>query len=320
MIMSSNIKILLAGFYDHQIERYQALFPHVTFIPTDGKTNLDAGAHVLIGASRGAFDAVFTPPVLKQLPALRWAHAPGAGIEAYLFPELATYPFVLTNGKIIQGPEVSEHAVALMLSLTRRIAFVAKGQAAKTIPRPVELRGKKACVIGLGGIGLILAEKLAGFGLHINGVTETHVPLMSFLDRIFLADQIVQAVSGCDVVLMAAPLTPVSRKMMNANAFAAMNEHSYFINVSRGGTVDTQALVAALQSGKLAGAGLDVTDPEPLPEDHILNSFPNVMVTPHLAGISDALADRQFELIATNIRRFAAGMSLINVVDKTLNF
>ena len=133
-------------------------------------------------------------------------------------------------------------------------------------------------------------------------------------------DELLDALPEADVVFMSAPVTPISKGMLNGTAFAAMKTGSYLINVSRGRTIDTNALVDAISADKFAGVGLDVTDPEPLAADHPLRGFDNVVITPHLAGMSDNLRERNFALIATNIRRFNNHMPVINVVDTALGF
>lgn len=314
------MKIALIEFHQDRADALGAAFPAVDFVNWNSDAPLPADTEAIIGVSRGSFDRVFQPERLAALPDLRWVHAPGAGIEAYLFPGLTETPFVMTNGKIIQGPEVAEQALALALCLTRRIGQVLKGIPRADIPRPIELRGKVATVIGMGGIGLGLAEKLAGLGMVVDGVTELNPPLLGFLRDVYYSDQLHLALARADLVFMCAPNTPRSRGMLNAAAFAAMKPGAYVINVSRGPTIDTGALTDALRSGHLAGAGLDVTDPEPLGDDHPLRAMPNVLITPHMAGVSDQLAERQFDLICTNIRRVLAGLPLVNVVDKHLSY
>lgn len=315
------IKILLAGFRDDQIASLASSFPSVAFRSTENVDDIPAErASALIGITRAAFDRVFRKEIFERDSTIRWVHAPGAGIETYIYPELEKTPFVLTNGKIIQGPEVAEHAVALLLSLTRRLAYVARGLNTSALPRPIELRGKNAVIIGLGGVGLNLAEKLDAFGMKVYAVSEDNVPIVSFVEKLFLADELCVALSHGDVVCMTAPVTPASRRMIGEREFRAMRKGAYFVNVSRGATVDTDALTRSIEDGYLAGAGLDVTDPEPLPQDHPLRRFVNVVVTPHLAGFSDRLADRNGDLIEINVRRFLAGRPLINVVDKIRGF
>lgn len=310
------MKILLAGFRVEQIRTLTDIFPGINFISTENIDVASIQADGLIGLSRSAFDKVFTEKFLSENNTIRWAHAPGAGIDAYLFPSLSSSKIVLTNGKIIQGPEVSEHAIALLLALTRRIGFVTKGVPAEKTPYPIELRCKSALVIGLGGIGLLVAERLSAFGMTVDAVTETNMPLVSSLRKIYYADQLLEALSLADVVIMAAPLTSRSRNMLSNDQFLAMKRDAYLINVSRGGNIDLNALTEVLDSGKFSGVGLDVTNPEPLSQDHPLYNIDRVIITPHLAGRSDQFYERNFELIKTNIRRFLANLPLINIVDK----
>jgi phosphoglycerate dehydrogenase-like enzyme len=310
------MKILLAGFRDEQNRTLSGIFPEIDFISTDNIDVKSIQADGLIGLSRLAFDQVFTEKFLSENNTIRWAHAPGAGIDKYLFPSLPSSNIVLTNGKIIQGPEVSEHAIALLLALTRRIGFVTKGIQRERIPYPIELRFKTALVIGLGGIGLLVAERLSAFGMTVDAVTETNMPLVSSLRKIYYADQLLEALSLADVVIMAAPLTSRSRNMLSYDQFLAMKRDAYLINVSRGGNIDLNALMEMLDAGKFSGVGLDVTNPEPLPQDHSIHSIDRVIITPHLAGCSDQFHERNFELIKTNIRRFSAKLPLINIVDK----
>lgn len=314
-------KILLAGFRDDQIASLGASYPDAEFVSVaDDAAISGSSAAALIGITRAAFGSIFRKEILDAVPTLRWIHAPGAGIEEFMFPGLEKTSFVLTNGKIIQGPEVAEHAVALLLSLTRRIAHSIRGHDRAEVQAPIELRGKTALIIGLGGIGLNLAEKLHAFGMRVSAVTEDNVPILSFINRLYLADELTAALPTADVVCMAAPVTPQSRRMIGEREFATMKAGAYFVNVSRGATVDTGALTRSVASGHLAGAGVDVSDPEPLPPDHPLRGLGNVVITPHNAGRSDRFSERNMDVIRTNIRRFLAGRSLINVVDKTRGF
>jgi len=314
------MKILVAGAYDDQLAEFRRLFPDVAFVRAENTAPADLQGDALIGMSRAPFDKVFTREFLAANRTVRWAHAPGAGIEFYCFDNLATSPIVMTNGKIIQGPEVAEHAVALTLCLTRRIGFVLKGVAGDKIPPPVELRGKVATVIGLGGIGLLVAERLSAFGMTVDAVTEISMPLLSTVRNQYYGDQLMEALNAADVVIMAAPLTPRTRNLLGRDQFLAMKKDANLVNVSRGGTVDLDALVVALEEGRFSGVGLDVTAPEPLPPDHRVRDFDRVIVTPHMAGRSDRLRERNFALLVNNIRRFLAGLPLLNIVDKTNGF
>lgn len=254
----------------------------------------------------------------RASPTLRWVHVGGAGCEEFMIPRVVESALIVTNGKIIQGPEVADHAVTLLLALARNLQLHILGKS--PIPRPIELRGKSACIIGLGGIGLLIAERLGAFGMKVWGVSHGLVPMVSFVERVHTPERYLDSVGGADAVVMAAPTTDLTRQMMNARAFSAMKKGAYYVNVSRGATTDTGALLEALRSGQLAGAGIDVTDPEPLPADHPLRGMNNVILTPHQAGLSDHNRRRSVELIVENIERFGRGLPLFNIVDKRLGF
>ena len=305
------------GFPQPWVDEMTSNFPDVRFkVADDNEASISsqiAGVNALIGCPR----PLFTPQLLnKAIPALEWVHAPGAGIEEYLIPELVKGPILFTNGKIIQGPEVSDHALALLLTLTRNIHMHLTGKGPRPMSRPIELRKKTAVIYGVGGIGMLTAEKLNAFGMHIIGVDTRYVPMASFIDEM-VSDVELRNVLPCgDVVLCCCPNTSRSQYVFDEKAFRAMKREAFFINVSRGKLVRTDDLVRVLDEGWLKGVGLDVTDPEPLPESHPLNQNDRVLITPHLAGPSDHNRRRSFELIRKNIQRFITDRPLINVVDK----
>ena len=314
----SKFVILLSGFRSPQISGLCDLFPEVEFRPFEEDGLPEGHADALVSLTQDALDAVFRPEVLDRCPGLRWVHASSAGIDDYL-PYLSDVSFTLTCGKILQGPAVADHAMTLLLALTRRLPWILRGKRPAEMPRPTELRGKKALVIGYGGIGMGIAERAAAFGMRVNCVTEINMPLVSFVDHVYFAHEFLEAVPEADVVLVAAPLTKISRAMLDREALSRMKQTAYLINVSRGPIIDTDALVEELRRGRFEGVGLDVTDPEPLPDHHPLRQFDRVLITPHYAGTTTTL-QRRFELIETNLRRFIDGRPLINVVDKKLGF
>ena len=256
---------------------------------------------------------------------LRWVQVGSAGVEAYVsVPELRDSPVVLTNAQIIQGPEIADHAFALLLSLTRDIKHfgerMGKGWERRSRLPMIELTGRTALVIGLGGIGTQVAQRAAAFGMRVLAVDLVDVPMHRDVAYVGKPDELDALLPEADVVFSCVPRTPRSEKMLGERQFEAMKKGAYVINVSRGAIVDTGALVAALRSGRLAGAGLDVTDPEPLPDDHPLWTMPNVVITPHVAGQSDRIGERRLKLFRDNVERFVTGRPLRNVVDKTLGY
>lgn len=256
---------------------------------------------------------------------LKWVGVMSAGVERVLFPkdgssDLRNSNITLTNNKIVQGPEIADHALAMLLMLSRNLYVLYKNDQQQIWnPRSfhgIELNGKTAVVVGVGGIGTQIAVRANAFGMAVIGVDTEDKPFLPFLKRVVKPDQFDEVLPQADVVFISVPDTPKSHKMMGARQFQLMKKNSYFIAVSRGGIYEMNGLVRALDEKRLAGAGVDVTDPEPLPKDHALWRFENVIITPHIAGRSDQDAARMIGTIKENIRRFVEGKPLINVVDK----
>ncbi len=271
-----------------------------------------------------AFIGNIKPEEVRAGKNLKWVAVMSAGVEQVLFKsgsnDLRDSNIVLTNNKVVQGPEIADHALAMLLTLTRGInTFIANQKQENWQPRPypgIELRGKTAVVIGVGGIGTQIAVRANAFGMDIIGVDPEDKPFMPFIKKIVKPDQLDEVLPLADVVFISTPDTPKSHKMMGSKQFDLMKNKSYFIAVSRGGIYDMNSLVRSLDSRKLSGAGVDVVDPEPLPKGHALWKFDNAIVTPHIAGRSDMDRGRMIGTIADNIRRFADGQPLLNVVDK----
>ena len=256
---------------------------------------------------------------------LRWIQSNSAGVEGFLgFPQLRGSDVVLTNAKIIQGPEIADHALGLLLNFTRNLkAFNAKmpegWDTTRELPM-IELAGKTALVVGLGGIGTQIAQRAAAFGMTVIATDPKDIPMHRDVAYVGKPDEFEDLLPRADVVFSAVPHTPATEGMFGARQFELMKEGVYFINISRGKVVETDALVAALGSGKVRAAGLDVTDPEPLPTDHPLWTMPNVTITPHVATVSDRIGERRMQLLRDNIVRFATGRPLRNVVDKRVRY
>ena len=171
-------------------------------------------------------------------------------------------------------------------------------------------------IIGVGGIGTQIAFRAWAHGMSVIGVDPEDIPYMPIITKMVKPDRLDQVLPEADVVFISAPHTPHEPQDDGSRQFELMKRDSYFIAVSRGGIYDMNGLVKALESKHLAGAGVDVTDPEPLPKGHPLWKFENVIITPHIAGRSDKDRARMVGTIQENIRRFVEGKPLINVVDK----
>lgn len=255
---------------------------------------------------------------------LEWVQSTSAGVERYLHMSgsnaLRDSDIVLTNNQVVQGPEIADHAMAMLLSLTREIPkWLRYKDEEKWQGRPYELyelNEKTAVVIGVGGIGMNIAIRAWAHGMKVIGVDPDDKPMTPFVERYVKPDQIDEVLPLADVVFMAAPHTAKSEKMLGPSQFERMKKGSWFIAVSRGMTYDLGGLMKALDSERLNGAGVDVTDPEPLPKGHPLWGFDNVVITPHIAGRSDLDRGRMLGTAKANLKRFADGLPLINVVDK----
>lgn len=247
---------------------------------------------------------------------LDWIHAGGAGIESYLSEQFSKSSIIFTNGKIIQGPEVADHALGLILSFTRNLYQISKNKDLSKFDRPIELKGKKILIIGLGGIGINIAERLRAFGAIIDAISNDLTPFLSFINELYLTNNLNEIAKNYDVIVCAAPLTKKTKYSLDYNFFKKMKKKSIFINVSRGKIVKTKDLLINNIYKKFKGIGLDVTHPEPLDKNNILKKAPNIFITPHVAGPSDYNRLRGFELVKENILRYLKGDSLLNVVDK----
>jgi phosphoglycerate dehydrogenase-like enzyme len=272
-----------------------------------------------------AFIGDITSAEVRAGKNLKWVGVMSAGVERVLFPldgtsDLRNSNIILTNNKIVQGPEIADHALAMLLMLSRNLyALYRNDQQQVWNPATfhgIELNGKTAVVIGVGGIGTQIAIRANAFGMKVIGVDPEDKPFLPFLQRVVKPDQLDDVIPQADVVFISVPDTPKSHKMMGAHEFDLMKKNSYFIAVSRGGIYDMNGLVKAMDERKLAGAGVDVTDPEPLPKDHPLWKFNNAIITPHIAGRSDQDAARMVGTIKDNIQRFVEGKPMVNVVDK----
>ena len=302
-------KILLLGFNKEQIKDLNNSFGDKFFLNSiDSAKKFSA----IVAITRKSFEENITKIISNNID---WIHLPGAGIEKYSY--LKKYNnIIFTNGKIIQGPEVADHAIGLILNFTRNLYQISQNISLSKMDRPIELRNKKVLIIGLGGIGINVAERLKAFGAKIDGISNDLVPIVSFIDNIYLSRNINEIAKNYDIIVCAAPLTKKTKDMLDFNFFNQMKKKSIFINVSRGKIVKTKDLLINNIYKKFKGIGLDVTHPEPLDKNNILKKAPNIFITPHVAGPSDYNRLRGFELVKENILRYLKGDNLLNVVDK----
>jgi phosphoglycerate dehydrogenase-like enzyme len=319
LVHAQQKKIVVPNANAALLEELQSATPDARIVGVERAKMMDE-----IGDADGYIGEI-TSAEVRAAKNLKWVGVMSAGVERVLFPadgtsDLRDSNIVLTNNKIVQGPEIADHALAMLLMLSRNLYLLYKNdqqQIWNAHPyHGIELNGKTAVVIGVGGIGTQIALRANAFGMSVIGVDREDKPFLPFVKKFVKPDQLDAVLPEADVVFTSVPDTPQSHKMMGASQFALMKKNSYFIAVSRGGIYDMGGLVKALDEKRLAGAGVDVTDPEPLPKDHPLWKFENAIITPHIAGRSDQDAGRMVGTIQENIRRFVAGKPLINVVDK----
>ncbi len=261
-----------------------------------------------------------TPAMFDRGDRLRWVQNLGAGVDGVIFPKFLESDVVLTSAKGIVGIHLADHAMALLLALTRGIATaVRKPSFSQRWPIRAaswELAGRTMGIVGLGGTGQALALRAAGFGMRIIAVDPEDVEAPDSVESCWKMDRFHDLLAESDVVAVCAPLTRETAGMFDAEAFRRMRNHAMLINVTRGRIVDETALMHALEQGQIGGAGLDVVPQEPLPEAHPLWHMPNVVITPHTAGGSPHRIGRTVDLFCDNLARHIAGRPMKSVIDK----
>lgn len=261
--------------------------------------------------------------VFRAAKNLKYIHIYAAGIDPCMsVPEFVNSGAIITNSAKESSETIAEHGIAMMFMLTRNLTGYHRlqmksewGSLPENAPRPVAVTNKTMLVLGLGGIGSQAALRAHGLGMRVIGTRNSSRSGPDYVDYVGLSDEMVKMAAEADVVFNAMPLTDSTRGSVNALFFDNLKDGAYYISVGRGATTDTKAMLAALNSGKLAGAGLDVTDPEPLPADHPLWQHPNVIITPHSAGDSDLSRRVGITLRRENLRRYVNGDKLLNLVD-----
>ena len=258
---------------------------------------------------------------LAKAKNLKWVQNLEAGLEREMFPELVAHPCVMTNMARMYAPALGETAIALLLSLTRGIVKYYAPQFERKEWKPardlVEIQGKTMGVVAMGGLGSATA-KIAhyGFDMKILAVDAKPMAKPPFVDTLREPEWLLEMTPQVDVLVCACPSTPVSRGMIGDKVIRAMKKTAYLINISRGPLVDENALASALKEGRIAGAGSDPGPVEPYPPTGILWTCPNMIFTQHTGGYSPERQIRHIGLLADNVRRYANGLPLMNVVDK----
>jgi phosphoglycerate dehydrogenase-like enzyme len=255
---------------------------------------------------------------------LKWIHSTAAGVGQLMYPELRASSVVVTNASGVHTIPMAEHIVGMLIALARRFPSAFRYQMARQWAqqelwdepiRPRELAGQALLIIGFGAIGREVARRVRPLGMKIWAVTRSGRADNSDADRVLPVARLGEVLHEADYVILAAPETPETRRMIGARELAQMKPTAHLINVARGSLVDEPALIRALAERQIAGAALDVTEEEPLPRDNPLWALPNVFITPHISSVSEYLWDRQTELLLDNLERWFGGRELRNRVD-----
>ena len=265
------------------------------------------------------------PEQFARAAKLQWIHATAAGVDQLMYDEVRRSPVVITNSSSVLTLPMAEHTLGLVLALARRIPSAVRYQEKRhwaqqeiwdETPHPRELSGSTLVVVGYGAIGREVGRRVHALGMKVIGVKRDPTRGGEHADRVVAVENLEQVLGEGDFVVLATPVTPATQRLFGQKQFAAMKPSAYFINIARGILVDTDALVAALEGRVIAGAAIDVAEREPLVPESPLWTAPNLLITPHLAAVSEPLWKRHAALLFENLDRWFAGRELLNRVDK----
>jgi D-2-hydroxyacid dehydrogenase (NADP+) len=297
--------------------RLQTKFPELTIHLVDHHSKV--GPYVGSADILMTFAPMLTDEVLRQATNLKWVQALGTGVDNLVDLPSLRRDVIVTNVRGIHGAAVSEAAITAMLALSRNFPSVIRNQDLQVWERwpAFLLEGKSIGILGIGVIAEALAPRCKALGMNVVGISSSKRDVAGF-DRVYGRDELVPAVREIDYLVVLTPYSSGTRHIVDASVLLAMKPSSYLINLARGGVIDEQALITALEHSQIAGAALDVFSQEPLPKDHPLWSMKNVIVMPHLAGFFDGYADRALPVVEENVCRFLAGnaANMINVVTR----
>lgn len=302
----------------HDIEWLGTVAPDVELIAVR-----DNAAAVAAAARADAVIGFCSPELLAQGKKIRWLQLMSAGVERCVaIPAVAERGILVTNMQRVAGPVMAEHVMAMTLALARALPTYVRLQdrgrwdsQAVGDAGSLALEGKTMLIAGLGGIGTEVARRAHAFDMRIVATRASDRPAPDFVSHVGPPSELTALAREADVIVNTLPLTEETRGVFDAKVFAAMKPSALFINVGRGGTVVTSELVKSLNEKRLGGAGLDVTDPEPLPAGHPLWHAPNVIITPHVSTDSDLGSERHWQIARENLRRYVAGERMLSVVD-----
>ena len=301
--------------------RLRSAFPQHEFVFRDSYH----GAEPDLSDAEVAITWSLRPDQLQFAKKLRWIHSPAAAVHQLMFPEFLASNILLTNAREVHAPVVAEHVIALIFALAKEIPRCVRMQQHHTWgqqilwddpPRPRELLGATLGLVGLGSIGRQVAQRAAALGMRVVAVREHPEKPCEGVTSIYGPGALHILLAESDYVVLAAPVTPATENLINAERIAQMKPSACLINVGRGPLIDDVALVHALRQRTIAGAALDVFDQEPLAAGSPYWDLDNVLITPHTAALTEKLWERHFVQISENLRRYAANEPLLGLVDK----
>jgi len=311
-------KVLVWNLEPEVVPRLQAAAPGVELLLAR-----DMVEAVTLASQADASLGFCSADLLAAGPDIRWIQAYSAGVERCVaVPAVRERGILLTNMQRVAGPAMAEHVMAFMLAYARALQFYIPERMAarwtRELPAPnrmLTLEGKTVLVVGLGGIGVEVAKRAHVLGMRVIATRASGREGPDYVSYVGLPDELLKLAAEADFVVNTTPLTPATTGMFDAKFFAAVKPGAFFVNVGRGRSVVQPELIAALKSGRLGGAGLDVTDPEPLPADSPLWQMTNVIITPHVSAESDLGDEARFAIGIENLRRYVAGERMLSIVD-----
>lgn len=313
--------VCLQALTESEAARIQAVAPQWTVLhgkePEKWLPHLP-NAEIVLGWRRTAEEACLQPGT-----PLRWVQTWGAGVDYVDFQKLAQYKVMLTNASGVHAYPISETILGMMLGFARKLHLTVRNQQRakwESVGLLGEIHGQTVGIIGVGAIGEETARLCQAFGMHVLGVRRSGEP-SPYVNEMFGEAGLTHVLSRSDFVINTLPLTPATRHIFGREQFEAMRPTAHYINIGRGGTTDTEALVEALRTGVIAGAGLDVYEKEPLPESSPLWELENVILTPHNAGSTVHYQERAMDIFLRNLQDYVAGREpSVNRVDLDLQY
>ncbi len=300
----------------HHLERIKNMLPNAEIIhaheeeellakTTDADVLLTWGLYKPIEFCRGA-------------KSLKWIHTISAGVDGVMTPEISGLDIKISSTKGIHGIPIANQTLAYMLSFVRQFPLLFRQQQNKIWDKnvnPDEIWKKTVGIVGLGSIGEEIARQCKALDMRVIATKRTPTEC-EWIDHLYPSEQLEGLLSESDFVVVAVPLTPATRGYIGEKELRMMKQSAYLINIARGGVIDEAALINVLQEGRIAGAGLDVFEEEPLPPESPLWEMPNVIITPHMAADSPMYMDRAIEVFGENVKRFIHNEKLLYEVDK----